>query len=135
MGFCDQLCCFPLGGGLCALVFLQENTCAFPDNGLGGAYIHALSAADAFLVANMVNIQLAMADAQTALGTFGLFHLHTEEGDLIEKTVKSAQRAEETAEQPEDKYTTHQNADHQGEFPGKQRAKQLKIAFVHRIGK
>ena len=114
-------------------VFLYKDFRALPGDGLGRTHINTLAATDTFLITNLLDVHLTMSLAQTALGTFVLFYLNAEYGDLIKQTVKSAQRADEATEQPEYEYTAYQDADHQHEFPSKQGAKHREIAFVDRI--
>ena len=81
------------------LVGFQEDLGTLEGDGLGGADADALAAADAFLVAHVLDIHLAVADAETAVHALALFQLDAEDGELIEQAVQGAQGADEAAKQ------------------------------------
>ena len=88
----------------------------------------------AWYIRDMADIHFAMIYALAAADTLAVFHSDTEEGELVEQAVNGAQRAQEPAEHPEDKYRSSEKAYKQQEFPSKQGAQHGKIALVHGVG-
>ena len=125
---------YPAAGLDCPFVGTQHCLPAFKTNGLGWADIDTFAAADAFMIRDMADIHLAMIYALAAADTLAVFHSDTEEGELVEQAVNGAQRAQEPAEHPEDKYRSSEQAYKQQEFPGKQGAQHGKVALVHGVG-
>ena len=111
----------------------QEQLGSLPGDGLGGANVDTFAAGDALLVAYVLDIHLAMGNAQIAVSALIFIHLHTEEGNLVEQAVQTAQGADETAEYAENEHTAHHDADHQHEFPGEQGAQHGEEAVVDLI--
>ncbi len=87
------------------------------------------------MVTNVLDVHLANGDTFSAVDTFGALHLHAQERDLVKQTVKRAQRTEESAENAVDKDRADDAADHQKEFPRKERPQHAEAAFVDLVGK
>ena len=83
----------------------------------------------------MFDIYLTLGNAEITMGTFFFIHLDTKEGEFVEQAVQTAQGANETAEYAVDKYTAYDDADHQQEFPGEQRAEHPEGTVVDLVGK
>ena len=83
----------------------------------------------------MVDIQLAVADTEAALGALGFLNTHTKEGNLVEQTIQTAQGAQKPAEEPEDEDAAQEDADHQQELPGEQGTQHGEITGVDLVGK
>ena len=122
------------GGTFRNFIFLQEDPAAFEPDGLGGTYVDTLAAADALPVTHMADVHFTGAQALAAVDTFVFIQLNTKEGQFVPQSVDCTQRTQEPAEQPEGEDTARQDADHQQEFPGKQRPQHGEVAFVYLIG-
>ena len=118
-----------------AFIGCQENLGTLPGDSLGGANINAIAAGDAFLVAYMLDVYLALGHAEIAMGALCFVHLDTEDGNLVKQAVQTTQRAEETAEHAVNEHTANHDAHHQHEFPGEQGAQHGEETVVDLVGK
>ena len=91
----------------------QQDLGSLPLDSLGGADGDTLAAADALGVTHVANVHLAVGDTAVTVHALVAVELDAEDGEAIKQGVQRTQRADETAEQTEDKDATHQNADHQ----------------------
>ena len=85
--------------------------CTLPDDRLCGTYAYTVAAADTLSIANLLDIHLTMVFTEITVCALVLLDLNTEYGELIEKTVKCAKRADETAEHTENEHAGNKNAD------------------------
>ena len=121
-----------IGGGY--LVLFNEDVAPLPADGAGGADGDALAAADALLVAYVVDVGLAVGDALVAVHAFIAVELNTEHRNAVKQAVESAQRAQEATEQTEHEDATHQNAHHHQELPGEDGTQHREVAVVDLVG-
>ena len=105
-----------------------------PGYSVGGTSRHAFAALDTLGVTDVLYIHFTLADAQTAVGTALLVDLDADDGELVEKTVKRAKRADKTAEEAENEHARQNDRDHQKELPGEERAEHTQIAAVDLVG-
>ena len=71
------------------------------------------------MVADALDIHLAVRDAQSAVGALFFVQLDAQKRDLVEETVDSAQRTDEAAERPVDKDACDGNGAEERKLPCK----------------
>ena len=122
-----------IGGGGPPLVGRHQDLGTLPNDRLGGADLGALAAAYTFMVGNVLYIHFTLGMTESAACAFIAVKLYSYNGNLIEQSVKRAERTEETAEKSEYEYTCKNEGDKKSEFPGKQRTETCKLALIYRV--
>jgi hypothetical protein len=87
------------------------------------------------VVTHTADIHVTGADADTAVGTLGLFQFDTENGNAVKQSVDRTKGAQEAAEGTVDKNAGNNNENKQTEFPGKEGTQHREHIAVCFIGK
>ena len=96
----------------------QNDLAAAPGDRLGGANGDTLAALNTLSVAHATDIHLTLRRAKSAIHALGSFQLDAENGDAVEKSVKRAERTDESAEHSEDEDRADYNAYRKCKLPG-----------------